>query len=619
MTNVLNAQFNSFVNYLKTGGTGTSLAFGKTTLTVNLNGLNDLPAQKQAATNALALWSISTGLKFSITTGTADITVDNNLANAYTNTWWSGDHLTRATINIAKDWVSDWSIGEYGVQTFIHEFGHALGLSHPGPYNGNGTYASDAIFDVDTWQYSVMSYFQQPNYDNASQLYLIMPMIGDIAAIRAMYGALAANTGNTVYGRGETVYGGWTDFSKYAESTFTVNDTSGNDTLDFSNTTPAANIYLTAGYFSDVNGYKGNVAIALGTVIENAFGGSGSDLISGNAVGNLLRGNGGADSLYGIDGNDVLNGGAGGDYLNGGNGLDTASYSTAATAVTVNIATPGANTGEAAGDRLVLIENIEGSGFSDILTGDGLANTLMGGRGNDQLNGGLGNDSLVGGLGADYLNGGTGVDLVSYADSTVGLRVSLLSSSLNNGIATGDRYVSIENVAGSAYADNLSGDNLNNFVWGNAGNDLLYGNGGNDALYGGAGNDTLVGGAGIDTLCGDFGQDKLYGGTGGDRFYFRAITDSTNAVAGRDIIYDFKLAEGDRVNLIDIDANARIAGNQAFTYIGTAAFSGVAGQLHVQYTSGSTYVTADVNGDKIADFGLTLYNVNALSSACYLL
>lgn len=711
MTNIWNTEFTNYVNYLKNEGMGSlyNKAFNHTTISVNLEGLRDNLAQFNAAKNALGLLSKFTGLSFTLTTSTsADIVTDNNdPSGAYATSTYSGSTILHSTVNVARDWVSNWSIGQYGVQTFIHEFGHALGLNHGGPYNGNGDYATDAIFNIDTWQYSIMSYFTQDNYDSASYLYLIGPMIGDIKALNDLYGRLSANAGNTLYGRGETAISGWTDFGRYSQATYCINDTSGIDTMDYSNTATANTIDLRAGFFSDINGYRGNVSIAIGTVIENASGGSGADTIFGNAVSNTLRGNGGndrlwggsgsdlldggtgvdaayysdstvglrasllnpslntgialgdrylsienlygsnfndalygdnlantiwgangSDSLYGNGGNDYLRGGAGNDaliggagadILDGGDGTDTAYYTDSTVGLQINLLTRSLNTGIAAGDVYVSIENIFGSNYNDRIVGDNFNNSLWGAAGNDVLIGNGGSDSLIGGGGADTLNGGDGTDTAYYNDSAIGVTVSLLNPSSNTGIAAGDTYISIESLYGSAYNDTLIGDNLANTLGGGAGNDNLYGNGGNDAINGGAGNDYIVGGAGNDAIFGGSGLDRLFGGTGADRFVFTSLSDSTVATAGRDIIYDFSYASGDRIDLSLIDANSLVGGNQAFTFIGTAAFTGVAGQLHVEMSGSNTIVMADVNGDRIADFALTVANVNALSSLNYTL
>jgi Ca2+-binding RTX toxin-like protein len=49
------------------------------------------------------------------------------------------------------------------------------------------------------------------------------------------------------------------------------------------------------------------------SLIENAVGGSGHDVIKGNAIANRLRGSAGNDILSGLNGNDVLAGGIGAD------------------------------------------------------------------------------------------------------------------------------------------------------------------------------------------------------------------------------------------------------------------------------------------------------------------
>ena len=113
----------------------------------------------------------------------------------------------------------------------------------------------------------------------------------------------------------------------------------------------------------------------------------------------------GIDALYGENGNDRLNGGDGPDLLNGGEGTDTADYSTSAAAVNVSLSRIVQSGGDAAGDRLYEIENIDGSAFSDTLVGNAGANVINGGGGNDKITG----------LGLrDVLTGGTGNDLFIY-------------------------------------------------------------------------------------------------------------------------------------------------------------------------------------------------------------
>ena len=47
--------------------------------------------------------------------------------------------------------------------------------------------------------------------------------------------------------------------------------------------------------------------------------------------------------------------------------------------------------------------------------------------------------------------------------------------------------------------------------------------------------------------------------------------------------------------------------------MGTAAFTGLAGELRYEVAQGHTYVYADVNGDKTADFAVDLFGVRQLT------
>nr|WP_276553714.1 hypothetical protein [Shinella kummerowiae] len=204
-------------------------------------------------------------------------------------------------------------------------------------------------------------------------------------------------------------------------------------------------------------------------------------------------------------------------------------------------------------------------------------NKLFGLDGNDRLTGGYGNDILIGGNDADRLIGGDGNDTASYQGASGAVIASLEDHRLNTSDATGDLYFSVENLVGSSFADRLAGDTAVN------------------AITGAAGNDTLIGGV---------GADKLYGGAGADTFAFRSQGESTLAV--RDTIYDFSRVGGDKIDLSAIDADANGAADQAFTFIGTNAFSGVAGELRYVKRVGDTFVNGDVNGDGVIDFSVRL-------------
>ena len=129
---------------------------------------------------------------------------------------------------------------------------------------------------------------------------------------------------------------------------------------------------------------------------------------------------------------------------------------------------------------------------------------------------------------------------------------------------------------------------------------------GNDKLYGRAGDDSLDGGAGTDWLEGGAGRDVVAGGSGSDRFVFRPGDFGGADAASADRIIDFGDADGDRIHLSLIDADSTAAGDQAFSWLGDGAFTGVAGQLRYEQVDGNTYVSGDVNGDGIADFMIRL-------------
>lgn len=165
----------------------------------------------------------------------------------------------------------------------------------------------------------------------------------------------------------------------------------------------------------------------------------------------------------------------------------------------------------------VLIENATGGSGNDSLLGNNAANMLTGNAGDD---------FLMGRGGADTLIGGAGVDTASWADSAVGVTVSV--NALYNGSSSdGDQFASIERIEGSNLADTLIGGNAADTLRGLGGEDHLTGGNANDFLDGGDGNDRLEGGAGNDTLVGGTGNDRLEGGAGNDRL---------NGGAGNDIL-----------------------------------------------------------------------------------
>jgi serralysin len=218
------------------------------------------------------------------------------------------------------DSVAQWRLpaGSYSAFVVLHELGHAMGLDHPGDYNADPnldiTYADYAQFRQDSGQYSVMSYFDATETEpDAPDIYAQTLMMYDILALQQLYGVNeGARSGNSVYGFHSSV-GGVYNFARNAAPLLCIWDGAGVDKLDVSGFGMAQRIDLNAGAFSDIGGFRQNVSIALNCLIENATGGGGADLLTGNAL---------ANRLIGLDGDDTLIGNAGNDRLTGNGGAD---------------------------------------------------------------------------------------------------------------------------------------------------------------------------------------------------------------------------------------------------------------------------------------------------------
>jgi Ca2+-binding RTX toxin-like protein len=183
-----------------------------------------------------------------------------------------------------------------------------------------------------------------------------------------------------------------------------------------------------AGVRVDLQVASTNTGIAAGDTfagIEDIYGSFHGDKLLGDTGANMiwgdlgndarLDGRGGNDTIFGGAGNDVLVGGWGADVLDGGAGTrDRAQYSDSATGLRVDLKVTAFNTGIAAGDSFVGIEDIFGSFYGDTLLGDGGDNMIWGSAGNDQIDGRLGNDTLIGGGGNDTLSGGGGADVFVF-------------------------------------------------------------------------------------------------------------------------------------------------------------------------------------------------------------
>ncbi len=365
----------------------------------------------------------------------------------------------------------------------------------------------------------------------------------------------------------------------------------GNDTLTG---TPADDSFTLSGGGNDtVSGGAGNDAFAFGaafTALDRVNGGSGTNDqvgLEGNYAGGLTLN---ADTITNVEVLAVLPG------------------------FSYNLTSHDGNV--AAGQELSVFGGnlLAGQNF----TFNGSAETdgrfrMFGGLGTDTFTGGALDDGFYFGPGkwgaGDTVTGGGGTNDQLALDGNY---------TLNIGASAGvEALILLPGPGGSPNSFNITLDDVwtpaaaTRTVWGlNVATAMTVDgsaetNGG-FIFFGGQAGDTLTGGAGADAIYGGGGGDALRGNGGADVFRYDNLSDSNGTTdATRDRILDF--ASGiDRIDLSRIDAITGGA-DDAFTFIGTAAFSNVAGQLrYAAAGAGIFIVEGDVNGDGIADFTLSV-------------
>lgn len=437
----------------KNGGSWRAFDVGSGgTIEVNLTGLNTTATPLARA--ALEAWENVIDVQFVEVANGGDLTFSHDSVGAIGGHSYSGNTINSAYVRISTGWFNNTNgndVGSYSVQTFMHEIGHAMGLGHAGDYDGGANYGGNNHYLNDSWQMTVMSYFDQDEntWVDADKAVAATLMAADIVAAQELYGASQAQGGDTVYGANSNVGGAleaifdgaFNDGTRDTENAFTLYDAGGIDRLNFEYETADQRIDLAPGAISDIGGLTGNLIIARGTIIEQAAGGSGSDEIIGNAANNLLTGSGGDDTLSGGDGRDKLYGGGAEDSLAGGDGKDI----------------------------------LKGGWGHDTLEGGAISDALHGQGGRDALFGGSGGDVLWGGRDADLLKGEKGHDTLW----------------------------------GEGGDDILSGGGGRDSLEGGAGADRLWGGNGSDTLHGGGGDDMLTGDYGADVFVFTEGQDFI--------------------------------------------------------------------------------------------------------------
>ena len=457
--------------------------------------------------------------------------------------------------------------GTYAYLTFLHEIGHTLGLDH----GQDGIAALPT--DHDSLEYSVMTYrayvgADLNGYTAAEGSYPTTLMMADIAALQYMYGAnYATNGGDNTYRwsptTGEFTLDGVSQGRSTTNTIFmTVWDGGGNDTYDFSNYTTDLEVNLSPGEWTLTSSAqravlgpaeyaRGNIANAMlhdgntASLIENAIGGSGDDLIVGNEGANDLKGGGGNDSLKGLAGNDTIWGGAGTDtcYFSVASTACTVTYDATAQTYLVTTAGGGSDTlhgvelfaftdktvtaGVITPDAPVLISTTPGDNSRNVKDNANVVLTfsedVLAGSGKiiiRQSNGAIFQTFDVASSSAITISGATvTIDPTGHFKAGTGYYVTIDAGAFVDadgkpfsGLADkADFNFSIQGgiARGTRQAERIGGTNNDDRIFAGGGNDIVQGKNGHDYINGGTGNDNLAGGRGDDTYKVNSSRDKV--------------------------------------------------------------------------------------------------------------
>ena len=321
---------------------------------------------------------------------------------------------------------------------------------------------------------------------------------------------------------------------------------------------------------------NGETIFANPTLGSRIFAYGGDDTINGSVGNDRIFAGSGNDTIFGGGGNDVIDGNAGADTMTGGAGNDNYFVDNLGDVV-IEAANEGTDFVRSFVD-FTLGDNIEllrlaltatvgnGNALDNTIVTAGGAATLRGFDGNDRIRGSQFNDIIQGGRDNDTINGLSGADTID----------------------------------GGSGDDEIKGSN---------GDDIIDGGTGNDTIFGGKDNDTITGGSGLDTMRGDIGADIFVFDDG----HFSGLTAGT-----ADLITDFDQAENDIIDLSLVDAILG-GGDDAFTFIGNAAFSGTAGEVRFEQSGGVTMIFMDTNGNGNPNLAIALSGLITLTEADFIL
>ncbi|HET9638884.1 MAG TPA: calcium-binding protein [Allosphingosinicella sp.] len=413
---------------------------------------------------------------------------------------------------------------------------------------------------------------------------------------------------------------------------------------------------------------------ALNDIAHDFRGNSGNNSLTGGRGNDIFRlQDGGDDTVFGGIGDDAIffiGALTGADLVNGSDGTDTLVLQGPYGALTLTgnitqienislLAGSNTNFGEPGTNRYDYVLTTNDANFAagvqaringaallagEDFTFNGSAETnanfvVYGGKGVDTLTGGLGNDifyypeerfasgdTVNGGPGYDgmFLRGNYTIDF--NAPGYTGLFTNIENLTLTS--ATDERYA---RGGGTEFDYNLTlsnaivkpGETLTVSGALLMATETMILDASQEAdgllrLFGGRADDTLKGGANADLIHGNLGADQLTGNGGADSFRYQSVEESNSATM--DEISDFTPGS-DSIDLSRVDASSGAAGDQAFSWIGSSAFSGSAGELRAYENNGSWFVEGDTNGDGVADLviALTLQGPTPLGTGDFLL